>query len=140
MPPVFYPSWGVGVWVTKCQRLLGGVRFLRTLGVGVRFFIQLWQSNWIIFLHCTPNSCLLKWCNFFSNFYWNREFLLCTTIYIDCYLLQNCWQPNFIQFMLRSRKFGVGNFEKVGDGHFTSDSATLVWQLLYLKVQTFSWL
>jgi len=35
------------------------------------------------------------------------ELLLCTTICIDCYL-QNCWQPNLIHIMLRSRKFWKG--------------------------------
>jgi len=31
-----------------------------------------------------PNTYLLKWYNFFWNFCWNREFLLCTMISIDC--------------------------------------------------------
>jgi len=40
-------GWGVGVG--RSQRILGGVAFLRTLGVGVGFFIRLRKSNWIIF-------------------------------------------------------------------------------------------
>jgi len=31
-----------------------------------------------------PNLCLLKWFNSFWNYYWNRQFLLCTTISTDC--------------------------------------------------------
>ena len=29
--------------------------------------------------------------------------MLCITISVDCWLLQHCWQPNFIHFMLRCR-------------------------------------
>jgi len=52
-----------------------GAGFLTTfgVGVGVGFFIQLRKSNWTIFyiaLHVrNPISCLLKWYNFFWNFY-----------------------------------------------------------------------
>jgi len=44
-------------------------------------------------------------------------------ISIDCWLLQNCWQPNFIHVMWRSRS---QKFWKLGveGGHFVSDSAT----------------
>jgi len=31
-----------------------------------------------------------------------KIFLLYTIISIDCWLLQNCWQPNFIHIMSRS--------------------------------------
>ena len=34
---------------------------------------------------------------FFWNFYWSTEFLLCTKTSIVCWLLQNCWQPKFIE-------------------------------------------
>jgi len=56
----------------------------------------------------TSQEFLLKWYNFLGNFCWNRDFLLCTTISTECELLQNCWHPNFIHFMLRSRKFWKG--------------------------------
>ena len=63
------------------------------------------------FLHRTPKPgilcLLLKRYNFVWNFYWNREFLLCTTVCIDCLLLQNCWQPNFIHVVLRCRSFKI---------------------------------
>jgi len=53
---------------------------------------------------------LLDRCNFLWNFCWNREFLLCSTISTECWLLQNSWPPNFIHFMLKSRsqKFWKG--------------------------------
>ena len=49
------------------------------------------------------------------------------TISTDCWLLQSCWQPNFIHVMSRSRSW---KFSKVGVlvGHFISDSATLGWE------------
>jgi len=41
------------------------------------------MSNWIIFyITFLSREFLLKWCNFFRNFCWNRDFLLCTTISI----------------------------------------------------------
>ena len=52
------------------------------------FFIRLWESNWIIFyialLSYEPLLVLLKWYNLLWRFYWNREFLLCAAISIDC--------------------------------------------------------
>jgi len=65
------------------------------------FFIRLRKFNWISFYTALLS---LTWYKFFWNFYWNREFLLCTTISIDCQLLQNRWQPNFTHVMLRGRK------------------------------------
>jgi len=57
-----------------------------------RTFFRLRISNWIIFyITLQSREFLLKWYNFSWNFCWNREFLLCTTISIDCLLLQNCW-------------------------------------------------
>jgi len=87
---------------------------------------------------------LVEMVQFCWIFYWNRMFLLCTTISIDRWLLQNCWQPKFIHVMLKMSESGVQNFGKVGVGkfwkgwgqkfwklgvrvgHFTSDSANLV--------------
>jgi len=61
------------------------------------------MSCWIIFSITHLNwEFLLKWYNFFWNFCWNRDFLLCTTISIDF----NC-QLSF-PFMSRSRKFRKG--------------------------------
>jgi len=67
---------GCGVGVARIQRFLGGVGFLRLLGVRVRIFLSDCDSGSPIelFLHCTPkwlntNSCLLKWYNIFLNFY-----------------------------------------------------------------------
>ena len=72
------------------------------------FFVRLrlWKFNWIFFYFTLLSwEFLLKWYNFFWNFYWNREFLLCTTVSIDWWALQNCWQPSFIHVMLWSRRF-----------------------------------
>jgi len=66
----------------RSRRFLGGVGFLTALGVW--FFVRLRMSHLISF-HITfltwefPS----KWYNFFWNFCWNRDFLLCTTISID---------------------------------------------------------
>jgi len=52
------------------------------------FFVRLRlrKSNWVIFYITLLNwEFLLKWYNFF----WNREFLLCTTISIDFNIRQN---------------------------------------------------
>jgi len=40
-----------GCGVARNRRLFGGVRFLTTLGVGVRYFVRLRlsKSNWITF-------------------------------------------------------------------------------------------
>jgi len=82
---LFHANQCCGVGVVRSRRLLGGVRFLTTLGDGVAFFcrLQLQMSNWIIFNITLLNwEFLLKWYNFFWNFCWNRDFLLCTTISI----------------------------------------------------------
>jgi len=74
-----------GCGVAKNWRLFGGVGFLMILGVGVGYSarLRLRKSNWIIFYMALLSwDFLLKWCNFLWNFYWNREFLLCTTISI----------------------------------------------------------
>jgi len=74
-----------GCGVAKNRRFFDGVGFLITPGVGVGYSVRLRQSNWIIFnITFLSRDFLLKWCNFIWNFYWNREFLLCTTISIDC--------------------------------------------------------
>ena len=74
------------------------------------------MSNWIIFYVTLLSwEFLLKWYNFFWNFCWNRDFLLCTTISIGINS----------QFSFPLCK-GVGNFGKVGVGYFTFDSSTLV--------------
>jgi len=68
-----------GVELPRSRRFLGGLRggFLRTLGVGVGFFVRLRKSNWIIsYITLLTWEFLLKWYSFFWNFYWNREFLL----------------------------------------------------------------
>jgi len=87
-----------------------GVADLESYGVGglcvvsESDFCPVRMSNWIIFYITLLNTeFLLKSYNFLSNFCWNRDSLLCTTISID---FNN--QP----FMLRSRKFskvGVGS-------------------------------
>jgi len=93
----------------RSRRLFGGVWFLTTLGFGIGFFFPTPEVQLDHFY-----STLLSWefllnrYNFLWNFCWNREFLLCTTISTECYLLQNSWPPNFIHFMLRSRKFWKG--------------------------------
>jgi len=56
---------------------------------------------------------LLKWYNFFWYYYWNREFLLCTTISIDCLLLQNYWQPNVSRVSLRNRSQESGSDSEI---------------------------
>jgi len=53
--------------------------------VGYSVRLRLRKSNWIIFyITLLSWDFLLKWCNFLWNFYWNREFLLCTTMSIEC--------------------------------------------------------
>jgi len=48
------------------------------------FWLWLWKSNRIIFLHhASKFGILVDMVQFLINFYWNREFLLCTTIFID---------------------------------------------------------
>ena len=83
-----------------------------------RIFVRLQKSSCIIFhMKLLSREFLLKWYNFFWNFCWNREFLLCITISIHCWLLQNCWQPNFICFMKESESLsgvGAGKFLEVG--------------------------
>jgi len=44
-----------GCGVVRSRRFLAGVGFLATLTIGVGFFVRLRMSNWIIFLHHTPN-------------------------------------------------------------------------------------
>jgi len=46
-----YQGCGVGVGDARSRRFVGGVGvgFLRTLEVGVGFFVRLRKSNWIIF-------------------------------------------------------------------------------------------
>jgi len=106
---------GVGPGVVRSRRFSGGVGFLITLGVGVRFFfrLRLRMSYWIIFYITLQNwEFLLKWYHFFWNFCWNRDLLLCTTIYIDFnsqISFSLCWGV------------GVGNFGQVGE----SESDTL---------------
>jgi len=76
---------------------------LATLGFGVLCLNPTFQMDH--FLDHTPKLCwefLLKWYNSLRNFCWNSEWL-CTTISIQCLMLQNSWQPNFNHFMLRSR-------------------------------------
>jgi len=91
-----------------CRRFLGGVGFWRTLGVGVGFFHQTPEAQSSHFCVTLQSwEFLLKCHNFPLNFYWNSAFLLRTTICIGCWLLQNCWPPNFIHFML-SREFWKG--------------------------------
>ena len=47
--------------------------------------LPLRKTNCIIFyITLLSWEVLLKWCTFFWNFCWNREFLLCTTISNDC--------------------------------------------------------
>jgi len=53
-----------GCGVARTWRFLGGVGFLRTLGVGVRFFV--WLLNH--FSHHTLKLGKLKWYNFFETF------------------------------------------------------------------------
>ena len=85
------------------------------------FFVRLrlWKSNWIFFYFTLLSwEFLLKWYNFFWNFYWNREFLLCTTVSIDWWSLQNCWQPSFhSRYVVESEIFGKGG---AGVEHSTS--------------------
>jgi len=78
------------------------------------------MPSWIIFYITLLNwEFLLKCCNFFWNFYWIRDFLLCTTISIDFnseVLFPLCQGVGIRKFWKgRSRKFwklGVGNFRK----------------------------
>jgi len=92
-----------------CTHLQGcGVESQGVGGVWVEsesdFFVRLRlrKSIWLIFFITLLSwEFLLKW-QISCETCWNREFLLCTTISIDCYLLQNSWQPNFIHFMLRN--------------------------------------
>ena len=58
--------------------------------------LRLGKSNWIIFY--------ILWYNFF-NFFWNLLKQRIIAMYHDFHwvLLQNCWHPNFIRVMLRSR-------------------------------------
>ena len=94
-----------GCGVVKSPRFLGGVGFLTTLEIGVGFFVRLRMSDWIIFYMTLLNwQFLLQWYNFFGNFCWNSDFLLCTTISIGfnnqtSFLL--CWG-------VKSRKFWKG--------------------------------
>jgi len=65
-----------------------GVGFLTTLGVGagVGFFCPTpTQDVQLDLFYITLQNWefLLKWYNFFWNFCWNKDFLLCTTISID---------------------------------------------------------
>ena len=93
------------------------------------FFIRLPKSSRIIFLHHTPQLGIpVEMVQFLTK-------LL---------LKQNSCAPRF-PFSFRCYKIivsqtsftlcrGVGNFGKVGVGHFTSDSATLCGNLLFLPL------
>jgi len=63
------------VWVAGSRRSLSEVGFQTTLGACVRFFYPTPEVQLNQFLHRelrNPNSCLLKWYNFFWNFYWRK--------------------------------------------------------------------
>jgi len=76
---------GCGPGVVRSRRFLGGVGFLTTQVVGVGFFCPTLDVRWIIFyITLLRLQFLLKWYNFLSNFCWNRYFLLCTTISVEC--------------------------------------------------------
>jgi len=67
----------------RSRRFLGGVGFVRTLGVG--FFVRLQRSNWIMFyITLLSWEFLLKLLQFLLKLPSSRKFLLCTTISIDC--------------------------------------------------------
>jgi len=72
-----------GVWVIRIRRLLGGVgvRFLTTLGVGVKFFVRLRKSNWIIF--------------YITHLSW--EFVIKCTLSFETFVETeiSCWAPRF---------------------------------------------
>jgi len=76
----------------RSRRFLGGVGILRTQNTSSRsrifYLAPTPEVQLNHFLYRTPKlgiltRCLWKWKTFFWNFYWNREFLLCTTIYVD---------------------------------------------------------
>jgi len=78
---------GCGAGVVRSWRFLGGdeVGFLTTLGVGVGFFCPTSTPDVQLdhfYITLLSWEFLLKWCNFFWNICWNRDFLLCTTISI----------------------------------------------------------
>jgi len=65
--------------------------------------LRLRMSSWIIFYITLLNwEFLLKCYNFFWNFCWNKDFLLCTTISID---FNSQFHPPY------GKESGVGNFE-----------------------------
>ena len=72
-------------WSRKESEVIGWSQIPDNTGRRSRIFcrLQLQMSNWIIFNITLLNwEFLLKWYNFFWNFCWNRDFLLCTTISI----------------------------------------------------------
>jgi len=122
--------------VVRSPRFLGGVGvgFLTTLGVGVGFFVRLRMSDWIIFYMTLLNwQFLLQWYNFFWNFCWNSDFLLCTTISIGFNSQTSfplCWE-------VKSRKFWKGRsrifYLRVRNHGLIVHS--ILWWTSYCKVQ-----
>jgi len=92
--PQFYLSAGLRSRSLKESEGFGWSRIPKSTRVGVRFFDPTIELNH--FLHRTPKlGVLTRTCwngaMLFKNFYWNRQFLLCTTISINCYKI-SCLQ------------------------------------------------
>ena len=58
------------------QAASSGVVYLERLSIDLKIIFYITLLNW---------EFLLKWCNLFWSFCWNRDSLLCTTISIDIY-------------------------------------------------------